>query len=92
MLRSGKPLSLCTSMNPRRLQARQCEGDRRIEPLGVSNGEHCAGALGQGHELIGFGQARGHGLLDQHVNAPLEKRPGHREMVDRRDGDRHAST
>ena len=39
-------------------------------------------------QVVGFGEARGQGLLDQQVQARIQQRRGHRMMLHRGDGNR----
>ena len=56
----------------------QRDGDRRIVPLGVADGEHRPAGGGRGDHPIGVGERARHRLLDQHRRSPFEER--HRDL------------
>ena len=61
----------------------------RVEALDMAHLQNGPLPLRQLDHLVGFGQGRGHRLLDQDVLSGLEGGSGHRQMVDRGHGQRH---
>ena len=51
-------------------EERPRDGDRRIEALGVADGQHDARVAGGVDHLVGFVERARHRLLDQHGDAP----------------------